>query len=154
MTEPSATGFIDIDAAPAAIYAVISDPVQLVGVAEETTRIVHRPSRTGQVGARFVGINRRGIRIWPTFGKVTDAQPARRYAFDVSEFGIPVSRWQYDIEPTESGSRVTESTWDRRPKWFAPLTVPFTGVQDRPTVNTVNIVKTLSRLKNRLETGR
>ncbi|MBJ8344725.1 SRPBCC family protein [Antrihabitans sp. YC2-6] len=151
MTEPSATGTIEVAAPAAAVYAVVSDPAQLVTVAEETTKIVHRRARVGQVGARFMGINRRGWRLWPTLSKVTDADPGRRFAFEVGEFGIPVSRWQYDIESTATGCKVTESTWDRRPNWFKPVTVPFTGVRDRPIVNAQNIAKTLARLKDHVE---
>lgn len=154
MPAPTATGSIEIDTTPAAVYKIVSDPNELVSVSEETTKIVHRRSRVGVVGARFVGINRRGFHLWPTFSKVTDADVGRRFAFEVSEFGIPVSRWQYDIEPTPAGCRVVESTWDRRPRWFATATVPFTGVKDRPTVNDANIATTLSRLKDRLEQAR
>lgn len=153
MTDPSATGTIEIASPPAAVYAVVSDPAQLVSVAEETTKIVHRRAKVGQVGARFMGINRRGWHLWPTLSKVTDADPATRYAFEVGEFGIPVSRWQFDIEPTANGCRVTESTWDRRPNWFKPVTAPFTGVKDRPTVNAQNIAKTLASLKARVESS-
>jgi hypothetical protein len=86
---------------------------------------------------------------------VTDADPGRRFAFDVvSVARIPVSRWQYDIEPTDGGCRVEERTWDRRPSWFRPLTVLFTGVRDRAECNQRNIEQTLGQLKAEAEAAR
>jgi len=53
-----------------------------------------------------------------------------------SEFG---ATWAYDIEPRAGGCQISESTWDRRPGWYAKLTALVTGIEDRPAVNTVNI---------------
>ncbi|UUZ59951.1 hypothetical protein LP418_02650 [Nocardioides sp. B-3] len=83
---------------------------------------------------------------------MTDADPGRRFAFDVEAVpGVPVARWQYDIEPTATGCRVVESTWDRRAARFAKASTPITGVADRETANTHNIATTLGRLKSALE---
>lgn len=81
---------------------------------------------------------------------MTDAGPTR-FAFEVRSFGLPVSRRQHDIEPTAEGCRVTESTWDRRPGWFRPLTAPATGVRDRGAEDQRNIERTLARLKDAVE---
>jgi hypothetical protein len=122
-------------------------------VAEETTRILHRRASVGRVGSRWIGLNRNGWRVWPTMTRVTDAEPGVRFAFEVGELGIPVARWQYDLHPTDGGVRVTERTWDRRPGWFAALTVPFTGVARRDDQNERNIMATLTRLKTVVEGG-
>lgn len=151
MTAPDATGHIEIAATPEAVYAIISDATGLTEISDETSKVIQRKSVAGQQGSHFVGINRNGWRAWPTVSKVTDADPGKRFAFTVSSTGIPVSRWQYDIEPSDTGCRVTESTWDRRPGWFIPLTAPVTGVKDRVTTNTRNIETTLRRLKAKAE---
>ena len=147
MTEPTASGSIEIAATPDAVFGIISDPLRLTDVAAETVRILHRRASVGRVGSRWVGLNRHGWRVWPTTTRVTDAEQGRRFAFEVGMVGIPVSRWQYDIEASGDGVRVTEAMWDRRPDWFGPLTVPFTGVPDRVPANTDNIARTLAALK-------
>ncbi|CAN5137219.1 hypothetical protein BH23ACT9_BH23ACT9_17600 [soil metagenome] len=63
-------------------------------------------------------------------------------------------RWQYDLEPIDGGVRVTESTWDRRPDWFAKVTVPFTGVADRATANDGNIARASRPARDRLGSRR
>jgi hypothetical protein len=112
-------------------------------------------ARQAAVGARFRGHNRRARRRWSTTATVTDAEPGRRFAFEVvSVARIPVSRWQYDIRPTDGGCRVEERTWDRRPSWFRPLANLFTGVRDRAECNRRNIEHTLGRLKAAAEAAR
>lgn len=140
-TVPAATGSITISASPERVYDLVSNPKKIVEFAEETFKIF-------TVGkARWIGFNRNGWHVWPTVTKIIEASPGREFTFEVGEFGIPVSRWQYKFEPVDGGVQVTESTWDRRPKWFATATIPFTGVKDRPTTNTANIELTLRKLK-------
>ncbi|GAB2962003.1 SRPBCC family protein [Saccharothrix stipae] len=151
MTEPNARAHVDVEATADRVYALVSDLRGLADLAEEYSGGRWLAPAVGPaVGARFVGANRRGPRVWRTVSTVTDAGPTR-FAFEVRSLGLPVSRWQYDIEPTATGCRVTESTWDRRPAWFRPLTVPATGVRDRDSWNQRNIERTLARLKSAAE---
>ena len=144
---PDASGALFIAAPCDAVYGLLSDLDQLVKVSEETFRVIRRRGYTGMAGSRFIGLNRRGRRLWFSFTRLTDTEPGRRYAFNVSFFGIPAARWLYEIEPCAGGCQVTESTWDLRTRWYAVLTVPFTGVRDRSAVNGVNIQRTLERLR-------
>jgi hypothetical protein len=104
-------------------------------------------------GAVFKGTNRNGWRRWTTTCKISDADPGRCFAFNVSHAGVPISRWQYDIEGTDSGCRVTESTWDRRPSLYAPVAGLVTGTPNRAGLNAEHIEATLQRLKARAEAG-
>jgi len=145
---PDATASVAVNASPERIYALVSDPGALAGVASEYAS--HRwlgGATSAGVGARFRGTNRRGARRWSTVSKVTDATAGKLFAFDVSAFGIPVSRWRYEIEPAEGGCVVTESTWDRRPAWFRSPSALVTGVWQRARENQANIEATLARLK-------
>jgi hypothetical protein len=153
MNAPSASAHTEINASPEAVYALVSDLPGLSQVAVEFERGAWLGSvREARVGARFRGYNRRAWRRWTTVSKVTSAEPGKRFAFDVTfAGGIPISRWQYDIEPTGDGCRVTEQTWDRRPAWFRPLTNFVTGVQDRGEVNRRNMESTLRQLKAAVE---
>jgi hypothetical protein len=49
------------------------------------------------------------------------------------------------------GRRVTERTWDQRPRWFKKPTGLTTGVPDRTAANAANIKATLDRLKEKAE---
>ncbi|WP_020663845.1 SRPBCC family protein [Amycolatopsis benzoatilytica] len=149
---PDASGDIEVKATPEQVYALVSDPGALAGVTTEYCGHRWLGGATGPaVGARFRGTNRRGIRRWSTTVTVTAADEGRRFAFDVALGPIPVSRWEYLIEPAGDGCRITESMWDTRPGWFAPLTVVATGVKDRSVTNRVNIEQTLARVKHQLE---
>lgn len=152
--EPAATGTVPVRATPAETYRIISDPVAMARFAEEAHRArwLHG-AEAPAVGARFQGYNRNGIRRWATTCRVTDADPGRRFAYEVtaSPLRIPISRWQYDIEPTSEGCTVTETNWLRAPLWFIPFAILITGVTDRIGANNANIATTLVRLKTHLE---
>jgi hypothetical protein len=153
--EPAATDTVVIGATPASAYDVVSDPTVMIRFAEEAHRVRWLDgAEPSQVGARFKGYNRNGRRRWVTDCRVTDADPGRRFAYEVtaSPLRIPISRWQYDIEPTaDGGCSVTETNWLRAPVWFMPFAVLITGVSDRMGANNAHIATTLHRLKAHLE---
>ena len=49
--------------------------------------------------------------------------------------------------------RVTERTWDKRPRWILKPAELSTGVSDRTGANAEHIRLTLQRLKERAEAG-
>ncbi|MGK5530608.1 SRPBCC family protein [Streptomyces sp. URMC 129] len=151
---PVAIGQVTVHATPAEAYRVVSDPLLMVTFAEEAVEARWlRGATHAAVGARFRGVNRNGRRRWSTTCTITDATRNRRFAFDVHAFRIPVSRWQYDIDPGPDGTgcTITETNWIRLPVWFAPLTRLLTGVSDRAGANNAHIEATLDRLKAHLE---
>ncbi|WP_086666212.1 SRPBCC family protein [Lentzea kentuckyensis] len=147
---PDASAHIDVAAPPQRVFELVSNLRGLSSCAEEYSGGKWLGTSGPSVGARFRGVNRRGWRVWPTTSIVTDCS-VERFAFEVKSLGLAVSRWQYDIEPTADGCRVTESTWDRRPAWYKPITVLATGVKDRAVTNQANIEATLARLKQAAE---
>ncbi|GAA3533792.1 SRPBCC family protein [Amycolatopsis ultiminotia] len=148
MTTPAATGRIAVSAPPATVYTLVSDPGRLADVAAEYSRHRWLDGATGPaVGARFRGTNHRRGRRWTTTVTITAAEEARRYAFDVDFGPVPISRWEYLIEPTAEGCVVTESTWERRPGWFRIPALLGTGVWNRAAANHKNIATTLAHLK-------
>lgn len=106
-----------------------------------------------EVGAKFRGTNRAGWRRWSTTVTVTEAEPGRRFAFDVSSGPVPVSAWAYTFEPAGESTRVTESWSDRRPGWMQIVSKPVTGVNDRAAHNKAGMEQTLARLKAAAESG-
>ncbi|CCH30073.1 SRPBCC family protein [Actinosynnema sp. NPDC047251] len=150
MDKPDASGSIDVDAPADLVYRLVSDLPGMADLATEYSGGRWLNADGPRVGARFRGTNKRGVRFWSTVSTVTNAEPGK-FAFEVRSLGLAVSRWQYDIEPNAEGCRVTESTWDRRPGWFRPVTVLATGVRDRVQENQRNIEATLARLKQAAE---
>lgn len=144
---------VTIDADCATVYSLITDLPTLASLAEENEAMTWRKGGQAAPGAVFKGINRNGFRRWSTVCTVTDAEPDRVFAFDVSYLGVPVAHWRYDIAPSDRGCRVTEGTWDRRPGWFVKPGGFATGVMDRDAANAKHIELTLARLKAKAESG-
>lgn len=153
MSDPCVSATVAIDARPDLVYSLITDLPTLASLAEEAVAMELFRGDAVVPGAVFTGDNENGSRRWTTKCTVTDADPGRRFAFDVRHTIVPIARWQYDIVATDGGCEVTESTWDRRPGWFRKLAGRATGVPDRVAANTQHIQLTLQRLKQRAETG-
>lgn len=155
---PDASRHIDIAATPRQVYELISDPGTLAELAAEyaTFRWLGN-ANSPTVGARFKGSNKHGWRRWSTIATITDADPGARFAFDVTVEAGPLSvngaRWQYDIEPTERGCTLSESTWDQRAPWAKTLGNIAAGVTDRAEHNRHNIDATLRAVKERAESN-
>jgi hypothetical protein len=149
--QPNATSSVEINAAAATVYALLTDLAAMSEIAEETAVMRWRKGEAAAPGAVFKGTNRNGWRRWTTKCTITDAAPGERFAFNVSHTGVPISRWQYDIIAAGDGCTVTESTWDRRPGWYMKPAEIVTGVSNRAGVNADHIQATLQRLKKRAE---
>lgn len=97
---------IEIDATPEHVWALISDPTRMPEWSPQCRRTIVRGGGPVDVGTTTININRRGPLFWPTRSKVKEFVPQKRFAFKIAENGTV---WSYDLEPTASGTRVTES---------------------------------------------
>lgn len=143
-----------IQASPEAIYELISDITRTGEWSPENTggRWLGGAGRA-KVGARFVGSNHRGWRRWWTVCTVTEAEPGRRFTFEVAFAVVPISRWSYELSPSGSSTVVTETWTDRRPTWFARTASPLMGTGDLRAHQTENIRTTLTNLKQVAESN-
>ncbi len=57
-------------------------------------------------GTRTFNLNRRNYLFWPTTSVITEVIPERKLAFKVNTNNTV---WTYELEPTETGTRVVES---------------------------------------------
>jgi uncharacterized protein YndB with AHSA1/START domain len=154
MDNPTAQSTVEIAAPAELVYDLVTDVVDLPRWAAETARCRWLGGATeAAVGARFRGQNRNRHRRWSTTCKVIAADPGRRFAFQVHVAGYPTAVWEYEIEPTGSGCRVTESTRRLIPKVPAKLVNRLLGVSDRDAHNQRNIEQTLGSLKRYAEAG-
>ena len=146
---------VDIAADPQAVYELIADVGGVGRFSPEATGAVqagHQP----QTGDRFWGVNRRGPWIWATRCRVIDAQPGRRFAFDVDFGPFGISRWEYDLEASDAGCSVTETWTDRRTGVrgrFITAAGSLIIPGPRAEHNLRNIRESLAGLKRLAETG-
>src|SRR4030095_11461638 len=122
---------ITVQAEPGQVYRAVSDLHRMVRWSPECFAVWIWRRRSG-TPARFVGFNRRGPFVWFTTCRVVAAEPAREFGFDVTTFGMPVSRWGYRMTPSDGGTEVTEYWLDRLSRGAFVLG----GVFTRPGANT------------------
>jgi hypothetical protein len=154
--EFTATATIDIDAPPERVYDLIADVARVGEFSPEATgcawRLPGSAVRRALLGSSTSAARGGGSPGAPSWS----AERGRRFSFDVDFPPMPVSRWTYDIEPTDSGCRVTETWNDRREgpvaapiKWIGGVIIPG----PRAPHNQRNIETTLQRLKAAAEKG-
>jgi uncharacterized protein YndB with AHSA1/START domain len=148
------TETITVAAPPANVYRAVSEVRRMARWSPECFATLVW-SWQGGTPASFVGFNRRGPLLWFTTCQVVTAKPGEEFAFDVTAFGMPVSRWSYRFTPTGAGTEVTESWQDQRSRGAHRLGRIFTGTaaDNRDELNREGMRTTLSRLKCELEAG-
>ena len=142
---------VDVTASPETVWSVVSDLGRMGEWSPETVRVRWKGAPPGAggpaIGATFKGTNRIGLRRWSTKGTVVAAEANRKLAWDVASLGLPIARWTYTIEPTETGARLTESFEDKRGALLNFVGPLVTGVKERCPHNEANMKTTLERMK-------
>ncbi len=138
-----------IKASPDHVWAMISDVTRMGEWSPETTSCTWTKGATGPaVGAAFTGNNKNGKKKWSTKCVVSQCEPGRRFAFEVSAAGLKISAWAYGIEPgNDADSCTVTETWsDRRGALVVALGKPLSGVAERHEHNRAGMAATLSKL--------
>ena len=148
---------MEIAAPPQRVYELISDITRMGEWSPECRSCTWVKGATGPaVGARFRARNkgRRGP-SWFNTPVVTAAEPAREFAFNRSGPGIGSYTWRYVLEPTTTGTRVTESYEADRPvpKPMSRFTEFWTGTKDRDADLHEGMKTTLQRIKAAAESA-
>jgi uncharacterized protein YndB with AHSA1/START domain len=102
---------LQIDAPPAEVWALVSDVTRIGEFSPETFEAKWTRGSTGpEVGAWFAGhVKRNGV--GPTYWspcRVTICEPERHFEWSVGTDAVTVNNWGYRLEPSGSGTRVTE----------------------------------------------
>jgi hypothetical protein len=118
-----------VEAGPEAIYDLVAEMTRMGEWSPECARVEWEAGATGPaVGARFVGHNRGGplnLMRWSRHGTVLTADRGREFAFATEEGGREGTVWSYRFEPTDGGTRITESyRVDWIPLWARIVDVP------------------------------
>ena len=144
---------IEIAVEPEVLYAMVSDPARTGQWSPVCRGGRWRGSGSGQVGDQFTGHNVVGDTEWTTVSEVLVADYPREFAWLVAPDLGGVARWSYLIEPTDNGSRLTE-TWHVLPtgrEWLRENKGEDAPDQRRETARR-DIPKTLAAIKRVAET--
>lgn len=102
---------IDIAATPAHVYELISDITRMGEWSPENVGGEWLDGGSGQVGDWFAGHNQQGEREWTRECEVAVAQPGQDFTFVVLGVEKNCTWWSFEMEPTESGTRLTQRWW-------------------------------------------
>ena len=136
-----------IDAPPAVVFAIVSDPRQhpRIDGSGSLQGVITGPERLSAKGDTF-GMDMKLFGLpYKIRNKVVEFEADRRIAW--RHFGA--HRWRYELEPVGDGAtRVTE-TWDAT-RYSAPVFAALRGL-GFPARNQAGITETLVRLKKAAE---
>lgn len=137
----------DIAAAPTALYDLVTDIPRMGDWSPENhTSTWKEGFDAAVVGAQWTGDNKNGDVEWQTEAEVTEATRGVAFAFDAKAGDFVFSKWRYDFEAIDGGTRVTESWLDLRPDEIREMSEAFTGSPDRDATNRENMTATLAAL--------
>ncbi len=142
---------IEIDREPAIVFDAIADVTRMGEWSPECTGGRWAGGATGPApGAEFEGDNRVALlgatlKRWTTTSKVTECVPGKVFAFVTEDY----TTWHYDLEPTATGTRITESYDYATPSGLQGFV--YEKVVRRASAMTRGMRRTLERLKQTIE---
>jgi len=114
---------IEIDAPPAKVWGLVSDPRNYPRWSPQTWKTIVRGGEV-KPGAKMFNINRHKLLVWPTQAMVKVVEPEKKFAFKVRENW---TIWSFELEPTTSGG--TKLTQRREaPQGISDLSVRVTKI--------------------------
>lgn len=119
--EPLLEESIEVAAPPVKVWSLVTDLARMSQWSPQVVRTVVRGPV--QLGTKALNINRRGLLVWPTRTKVVAFEPHREFAFRVRDNR---TIWSFTLEPTESGTRVTQRR--RAPDGISDISLRLTKV--------------------------
>ena len=137
----------EVLASPEKVWSLVTDLPRMGEWSPENQGGKWAKGATGPaVGATFKGKNGNGKKNWSTSVKVNAVDAPRKFSFGLMVFGKNWCDWVYEIEPTDTGCRVTHSWIDHRGWVYTKLGKIVSGVADRATHNRKNMEVTLQNL--------
>ncbi len=115
---------IEIDAPPAQVWALISDPRRIAAFSPQVVKTFVRGSGPVTKGTKFLNLNHRGPVFWPTRAMVVRCEPHQDFAFRIKE---NYTIWSFALEPTAAGgTRVVHRR--ETPKGISQLSLKSTAI--------------------------
>ena len=94
---------VEIEAPPERVWALVGDVRRMPQWSPELRRLLVLGRGPVAVGATLLGLNRRGLVVWPTVSRVTRLEPGRAVAWRTRESG---ATWTYELAAAPAGSRL------------------------------------------------
>jgi uncharacterized protein YndB with AHSA1/START domain len=139
---------VEIDAPAELVWALVSDVRRMPEFSPELRKVWTFGRATG-TGARFVGVNRRGVVAWPTVSTVVRWEPTRAVAWKTRESG---ATWVYELEPAGGRTRLVGRRILPRFTVGTTLLGPVIGGADGHDAELADGLRTtMERMKARLE---
>jgi len=104
MAAPLLRAEVEIDAPVERVWNLVSDLSRMPQWSPQCRMM--KPLGRVAPGTRTINLNRRGLVFWPTMSTLTEVVPQQKFAFRV---GGNNSVWSYELEPTDTGTRLIES---------------------------------------------
>ncbi len=104
MAAPLLKAEIEINAPVAKVWSLVSDVSKMPQWSPQCR--VMKALGPIRPGTRTLNLNRRGMLFWPTTAVITEVVPERKFAFRIP---INTTVWRYELEPTATGTRLTET---------------------------------------------
>ena len=105
MAAPILQAEVDINASVTKVWELVSDLKKMPQWSPQC-RLMKTLGGPLRQGSKTVNLNRRKFLVWPTTSHITEFIPEKKLAFQVNQNGTV---WSYELEPTATGTRVTES---------------------------------------------
>lgn len=141
---------IQIEASPETVYSMVSDIERMGEWSPEATGGRWMDGGTGKAGDWFEGDNRSGEREWSRECQVATAEPGRDFTFVVGGVEANCTWWSYEMEPSGSGTKLTERWWlvNKTPGIAAATEEQFAG---RVDMTKTMLQETISAVKQAAE---
>lgn len=105
MAEPLLQAQVEINAPVTKVWSLVSDLSKMPQWSPQC-RLMKTLGGPLRHGSRTINLNRRKYLVWPTTSRITEFIPDKKLAFRVD---LNRTIWSYELEPTETGTRLTES---------------------------------------------
>ncbi len=133
---------VQIQAPPERVWGLVTDVTRMGEWSPECRRCEWLEGASGPVvGARFRGHNQIGPAKWTTVATVVAVEPGRKFAFVTRPGEVT---WRYRFEPTDGGTRATESFETHSDP---PLNRLFYALMRRERALARGMRRTLDRIK-------
>jgi uncharacterized protein YndB with AHSA1/START domain len=152
MPQPLAiSATVQVDATPEAVWEVLADVSRMSEWSPECRKIIVLGRPKQGLGTRLLGLNRRGLAVWPTTSTVVRFEPARAVAWRTRESG---ATWTYELAPSATGTTLTGRrelpSFSAGTRLMAPL---IGGASGHDEELAAGIRTTLERIKATVESG-
>lgn len=128
---PTTEVTIEISAAPATVWAIISDIDLPRRFSDEFQGAQWLGGADGPVvGARFVGRNQHpAIGAWESVSVIVACEPGRSFGWDVQGADGVAASWRFDLEPNAAGTTLRQ--WARMGPAASGLSVAIEAMPDK-----------------------